>query len=145
MTRILLVYYSQTGRTSRIARLICAATGCDTERLEPLTPFSGSQSDIRKQITSNPHIPIRELVHDINQYGTVILGMPVWDNDIPPPMLSFINTTDWNGIKIHPFFTTGGVYVNVYSSLKDKCRGASISAPLFLIFDNDGVLADVKE
>lgn len=127
MVKNLLVYYSKSGRTSRIARLISCAAECDTARIEDAT-------------TS-----IHELDHDITEYGSVILGMPVWDNGIPGPMGTVIDTADWRGITIHPFFTCGGIFRDVFTVLKDKCKGAAFTAPLYLIFNSSGELTDIRE
>lgn len=119
--KVLLVYYSKTGRTAKIARLIACAAKCDTEKI------------------------IHEFDHDITSYGTVILGMPVWSNGIPGPMGTFIDATDWRGITIHPFFTCGGIFRDVFTELKNKCKGAAFTAPLYLIYNSCGELTDVIE
>lgn len=143
--RILLVYYSQTGRTARIAQLIVRAIDCDIERIESVIPFNGEKKFTQRMFTDDSSSQIRRLNHDIRKYGTVILGMPVWNNGIPSPMITFIDATDWKGITIHPFFTTGGIFINVYDRLKNKCKGASVKSPLYLIYDNSGNLSDIME
>lgn len=110
-----------------------------------MTPYYGYLQDIRQQLKKDPSPAIHKLTHDISRYGTVILGMPVWNNNIPAPMVSFIERVDWRGIKIHPFFATGGIFVSIYSNLKDKCKGAAVTAPLYLIYNNSGQLSGIKE
>lgn len=143
--KILLVYYSQTGRTARIAQLIARAADCDIERIEAVIPFTGDRECTQKRLDEDPFPAINRLTRDIRQYGTVILGMPVWNNGIPGPMITFIDMTDWRGITVHPFFTSGGIFINIYGMLKDKCKGASVKAPLYLIYDGSGNLTDIRE
>lgn len=144
-SNILLVYYSLTGHTEKIAKLIARVIDCDIEKIEPVIPYTGGLTDIRRRISADPSPAIHELSHNITKYGTVILGMPVWNNNIPGPMSTFISRVDWRGVKIHPFFATGGIFINVYSCIKDKCKGAAVTAPLFLIYNNSGQLSEIKE
>ena len=144
-THILLVYYSLTGHTEYVAKLIARAVGCEIERIEPLIPYKHSKELIRRRLRIEPKPEIRILTHDITHYGTIILGMPVWDNDLPGPVITFLEKVDWRGIRVHPFFATGGVYISVYARLKARCKGAAFTAPLYLIYDSDNELVGIKE
>ena len=143
-----MVYFSLTGRTARIARLIEKYISCDTEQIITVTPYPGNTVLVHRIVRKlGPrHRPaIRKLRHDIKRYGTVIIGMPVWNNGIPNPVMTFLESVDWRGVRVHPFFTSGGLYVNAYSQLQDTCKGAGITDPLYVIFDNDGELVQIKE
>ena len=143
-----MIYFSLTGRTAKVAGLIERYIGCDTERIITVTPYPDDEVLVHRLVRGNGplHRPkIRELNHDISRYGIVILGMPVWNNGIPAPMMSFIESVDWRGIKVHPFFTSGGLYVNAYSQLQQTCKGAGITDPLYIIFNSKGELAQIKE
>lgn len=138
---ILLVYFSQTGKTREIANLISRVTGCDVERIRPVIPYTGTAAAIRQQLLSqgnsiNPKI--EPPVHDITSYGTVILGMPVWENDIPAPVRTYIGDIDWRGIRVHPYFSSGGMFQGIYHSLCSSLKGAAVTDPLYLIYDDCG-------
>ena len=146
--KILLVYYSHTGRTAEIARLISHTIGCDEEQLIPDSPITHNIYELRRRILSRgikTPSKIKPMTHDITQYGAVILGMPVWENNIPAPMRSFLTATDWRGIKIHPFFSTGGIYVSAYYKLCSICKGAAVADPLYLVYDLNGRFLRMRE
>jgi NAD(P)H-dependent FMN reductase len=117
------------------------------EQIQPVSPYRGDYYAIRERIRlENGNPPeIGRFNHDIDQYGILIIGTPVWDNSLPGPVISFLDDHDWNGIKIHPFFSVGGIYLNAYSTLKDKCKGAGISDPLYVIYDLNGNLIRIRE
>ena len=145
---ILLIYFSHTGRAKKIAALMSRAVDCETDEIVPVTPYPDDKAALRRLIlmqgvSSRPKI--RKLKHDLSRYGTVILGTPVWENGLPPPVMTFLESYDWRGIKLYPFFTSGGIYMNAYSIIKDKCKGAGIADPLYLIYDDKGNLLDLKE
>lgn len=135
------MYFSQTGKTEEIANLIARVIECDVEKIRPVTPYTGSRASIRKQIIVSKNRPnpfIEKPVHDITRYGTVVLGMPVWENDIPAPVRTYIENIDWRGIRVHPFFSSGGMYQGIFYRLKEELKGAAITDPLYLIYNDSG-------
>ncbi|MCR5592272.1 MAG: hypothetical protein K6F79_00805 [Saccharofermentans sp.] len=139
--KILLVYFSHTGRTCEVAHFISQAIDCDIEQIRPVKQYTDDLFLLKDQIRTCSHDvlpPIHKPEHDITQYGTVILGTPVWNNSVPPPVMSYIRTVDWRGIRIHPFMSCGGIYMFAYNKLINVCKGASFGAPLFLIYDING-------
>ena len=131
-----------------MARLIEMQFGCDTEQIITVTPYPRNIILIHRLVRELGalHRPrIRKIRHDIRRYGTVVIGMPVWNNSIPNPMMTFLESVDWRGIRIHPFFTSGGLYVNAFSQLQDTCKGAGITDPLYIIFDTDGNITGIRE
>ncbi len=138
---ILLVYFSHTGKTHEVARFIAQAIECDLEEIKPVYEYTKDPVLLKNQINQSEHDPlplIHRPQHDITNYGTVILGTPVWNNSIPPPVMTYIKNVNWKGIRIHPFMSCGGFYMFAYNKLTDICKGASFGAPLFLIYDLDG-------
>lgn len=140
-SKVLLVYYSHTEKTKQIANLIRRVTDCDEDRIIPKETYPNDPYALRTRLhREGPQArpPIRKLNHDIKEYGTVIIGTPVWNNGLPPPVLTFLEDNDWRGIKVYPFFSSGGIYACVLSKLKEKTKGAGIADPLYLIYDDKG-------
>lgn len=145
---VLLVYYSFSGKTARVAKLIAGYIPCDTEQIITVSSYPLNRILIHRILArlGPRHRPvILRPRHKVSNYGTVIIGMPVWNNGIPNPMLSFLESVDWRGIRVYPFFTSGGLYVNALSQLQNTCKGAGITDPLYIIFDSDGNITDVRE
>ena len=49
----------------------------------------------------------------------------------------------FNGIYIS--VEDGGAFMNIYSSLKQRCKGASLADPLYLIYDDCGNFLKIIE
>jgi len=137
---ILLAYFSNTGNTEAVATFIASEYYCDIEVITPERDYGKNISEIKKRLIrerDNPP-PIKKPKYDIRQYSVVVIGTPVWNNDIPAPVKQYLLESDWRGKKIHPFFSYGGIYFNAYHSLISICKGASFGAPLFIKNDHNG-------
>lgn len=131
-----------------MAGLIDRYIPCDTEQIVTVKPYPGNRLLIQRIIKKlGPrHRPgILKPKHDVSRYGTVIIGTPVWNNAIPNPVMTFLESVDWRGIKVYPFFTSGGLYLNAYSQLRSTCKGAGITDPLYIIYDTDGNIIGIRE
>lgn len=107
--RILVVYYSRTGTTERIANEIAEALNCDIEKLYDLKKRNGIMGYIasgRDAVKRNLAL-INQIENDPTEYDLVIIGSPVWAST----MSSAARTYIINGktkFKNLAFFTTSG-------------------------------------
>lgn len=128
--------------------MIAKVIGCDIEGLKTIKTYKGTMAALGKEIRREIpgyHAKIKKLEHDVTKYGTIILGMPVWLNDIPSPMKTFIESVDWRGLTVHPFFSTGGIYSGVYGEVVRRCGGASVKDPLYIIYGKGGRFLRIDE
>ena len=105
--KILIVYYSRSGNTKNIAQIIGSKLNADLEevidnkRRKGLVGFiiSGNEAHLQKII------PIEKLTKDPALYDLVIIGTPIWANNISTPIRSFIKEYQ-EKIKKAAFFCT---------------------------------------
>ena len=116
LKKVLLIYHSVGGRTAFAAQAVTSVVKCDVMELT-----ASSIEDVQKKIPG---------------YGVIIIGSPVFYNDIPEVLSTVLEKADWSGVRIYPFFCCGGIYLKAYRRLKDLCRGAVISSPLAIRFDS---------
>lgn len=104
---IFIVYYSRTGRTRKIAEQLSSKLPAEIEEVKDdknrkgLLGFitSGNEAYLRKVI------PIDKLKDNLAQYDCVIIGTPVWANNISTPIRSFLEKYK-NQFKRVAFFCT---------------------------------------
>ena len=146
-SRTLLVYFSLTDKTRETAEFISIDIECDIERIKLQTDPGDDIFRIKTQIREGTEslFLIEPPTCDLQQYGTVIIGMPVWENDVPPPIKSFLLQKDWRGVTMHPFFSSGGIHKDVLRNLQRLCPGARLASQLFLIFDLNGNYLGAEE
>ena len=108
----LIVYYSYSGITRKLAEDIALITDGELQELEPQDPYSFSYNtavkEVRAQIEKGYCPPLRQGLANIDDFETIFIGSPNWLKTFAPPVLSFLRTTYLSGKTIIPFCTHGG-------------------------------------
>jgi len=109
---VLIVYLTRTENTKAIAEIIHQQVGGDMIELKLETPYPEDYDKIVAQVDSENERgylpPLDTEIENIGEYGTVFIGFPTWDMQLPPPMRSFLNEYDLSGKTVIPFNTNGG-------------------------------------
>ena len=114
--KTLVVYFSATGTTKRIAEKIAAIENADLYEIKPKQPYSSKDldySDKKSRTTkeqndkkSRPEISSEKL--NLSGYTTIYIGYPIWWGEEPRIMDTFVENYDFGNIKMIPFCTSGG-------------------------------------
>lgn len=110
--KTLVVYYSQSGNTEKIAKKVAEATGADIELIETVSPYTGDYqkivSDAQDEVEHDYQRPIKPLKHNVKDYDRIIVGTPTWWYKMASPVLTFLSTNDFHGKVVVPFMTNAG-------------------------------------
>ena len=109
--KVLVVYFSHSGNTQKLAKEVSDQVGGDFRRIEPVTPYPDDDElyDYTKQEQDKDERPgLKDLDIDISKYDTVFIGYPVWWYTYPQIILSFFDEYDLSNKTIVPFVTHGG-------------------------------------
>ncbi|MEO8656503.1 MAG: flavodoxin, partial [Ramlibacter sp.] len=92
MDTILVVCYSYTGTTRRLARLLCSHQGWPLGEIVEEHPRSGAFGTLRCVLDSllRRHPAVRYEGPDPADFHTVVLVSPVWMYRLAGPMRSFV-------------------------------------------------------
>ena len=114
--KTLVVYYSASGNTQRVAKDIAAATGGTLFELVPTEVYTEedldwTQSDSRvnreHEDESLRDVPLTTTeVADWDTYDTVFLGYPIWWQIAAWPVNNFVKANDFTGKTVIPFATS---------------------------------------
>ena len=122
--KTLVVYYSYTDDTRRLANMIHEKVGGDIFEIQPLALYSSDYDAAfvqgRKEVEERFKPQLRNTLDDIAEYGIIYIGSPIWFNTIAPPVASFLFEQRLAGKTIIPFFTYDGDGVG--HSMKDIVR-----------------------
>lgn len=136
-TRVLLAYFSGTGTTRGVAQNLTAALGSDVATLYEITPqepYTAADLDytnsncrsVREQQDPDVRPAISGSVGNMEQYDVVFLGYPIWNNDAPRIIYTFLESYDFEGKTIVPFCTSGGSGIsNSVSNIRGLASGAT--------------------
>lgn len=111
----LVVYFSNTGTTERVAEKLAAITDADLFEIEPSVPYSTEDLDYNdddarcmRELNDPAARPeIANAVEHWDDYKTVFIGYPIWWSRTPPIMQTFVEGYDWRGKTVVPFCTSG--------------------------------------
>lgn len=109
--RVLVLYFSETGNTQKLANIIYNEVGGDFRRIEPVEayPTGDALFDYTEEEADNDERPeFKDLDINIDDYDTIFVGYPIWWYQMPMIMYTFFDEYDLSGKTIVPFNTHEG-------------------------------------
>lgn len=131
--RTLVVYYSATGNTQRMAEYIAAATGGDLFELVPSDPYTDADLDWTDENSRVVHEYENESERDVAleqtsvenwaEYDTVFIGYPIWWGIAAWPVNTFIDANDFSSKTVIPFCTSSSSGLGASGDLLAEAAG----------------------
>ena len=89
---VLIVYYSRSGNTRKVADMIAHLIDCDVEPIVSKANLSGFGGfKCAYSAVFNKLLQINEIEHDLEKYKVVLIGTPIWVGKISSPIRTFIH------------------------------------------------------
>lgn len=131
MSKTLVVFYSYSSTTKKLAEDIALITDGDIRELIPVTPYSftynGATKEARSEIERGYCPKLLSGNEPINHYDYIFIGSPNWFKSFAPPILSFLRSVDLNGKTIIPFCTHGGGgFGQIESNIEKECPNSKL-------------------
>lgn len=114
--KILVVYYSASGNTERIAEIIAEDTEADIFEIVPEKIYTeadldwtddGSRVNREHNDDALQDIPlVTTQVEDFNSYDVIFIGYPIWWQEASWVVNNFVIENDFAGKKVIPFCTS---------------------------------------
>ena len=116
MSKKPVAYFSATGRTAKVAKLLAEAIGADIHEIKPKEPYTRADLNwmnrkSRSSIEMNNKAFRPEMAENnvsIGDYDVVFLGFPIWWYVAPTIINTFFESADFSGKRIILFATSGG-------------------------------------
>jgi flavodoxin len=110
LSRILVVYYSRSGITRRIARRIAKGCDADIEEIADLADRTGLSGRLRSAVEAlvGMNTAIRPVSHPPADHDLVVVGTPVWCWNIASPVRSYLEAYRTSLHRVAFFCTFGG-------------------------------------
>lgn len=144
--KILVAYFSQSGDTKKLARLIRQKTNGRLFEIEPETSYEGEYDDILKQakkdLESGARPRLKAIPDSLDPYDTIFIGTPNWWSKVAPPVATFLSSCDLTGKTIIPFNTHGGEGTGeIEKNIAELCPASTVK-PGFSLPGNSGTRAE---
>ena len=131
--KVLVVYYSASGNTKRVAEDIAETAGGDLFEITPTEPYTSddlnwTNSDSR---VSREHddeslrdVPLTTTeVENWDDYDTVFIGYPIWWGIAAWPVDNFVKENDFTGKTVIPFCTAATSGIGDSGNLLEEMTG----------------------
>lgn len=140
MNKKIVIYFSYTGNTRKIANMIKDKLNCNILELKPVIPYSDDYQkvvDEEQSLEGSNHKPQIENINlNLDDYDTIILGTPVWWYREAPVIRTFLSNYDLSGKKIIPFATNVGWLGKTFIEIKKLCPNSTIANEKNIVFES---------
>ena len=129
MNNNLVVYFSCSGETKKVAEELKSVLNCDIFEIVPETLYTDRDLDWNdKNSRSTVEMDdescrsrIRNRIDNIDKYDTIYLGFPIWWYTAPKIINTFLDSYDFSNKKVILYCTSGGSSIDkTYNDLKNS-------------------------
>ena len=114
--KTLVVYYSDTGTTEGVAKIIAKETNGDLVKLEPKIPYTEADLNWRDKNSrvvkehenlDKVHVELKNAkIKNFDTYDTVFIGYPIWWSEATWVVDDFVEKNDFTGKRVIAFATS---------------------------------------
>ena len=151
--KTLVVYFSWSGNLDKMAHWIADETGGDLRRVTAKEAYPEDYNKVADRAKNEKDKGIRPAINvnitkeEMANYDTIYFGFPVWWYDLPMPMWTFLESYDFKGKTIIPFFSHEGSSngANALPTLQKLAKGATVLTKDALSIRGGNVAKSEKE
>ncbi len=137
MSKKLVAYFSASGITRNVAKMVAEAAGADLYEITPKEAYTKADLNwMDKKSRSSVEMADKKIRPEITdtdakiaEYDEIFLGFPIWWYVAPTIINTFLEKYDFTGKKIVLFATSGGSgFGNTIKELQPSAPGAQFVA-----------------
>ncbi|MBO5484565.1 MAG: Ig-like domain-containing protein [Lachnospiraceae bacterium] len=136
----LIVYFSWSSNTEKMATYIQEQTGGDLLRLQPVNPYPEDYGECgnvaREERDNNARPEIANLPVSLSEYDTILVGYPIWWHTAPMIIGTFLENYDLSGMDIYPFTQSASMDIEQFGNsmnfIRENALGATVHDGLFV-------------
>lgn len=131
--KTLVVYYSASGNTRNVAKMIAKEAGADTFEITPVNAYTNDDlawqnksSRVSKEYADESlrDVELTKVTPDNwDSYDTVLVGYPIWWYIAAWPVNNFVKGNDFTGKTVIPFCTSSSSGIGDSGNLLQKMAG----------------------
>lgn len=139
MGDVLVIYYSYTGNSEKIAKYVSDKLDADILRLEPEIPFSNDYDKVVDEWQNNNikrDVSIKKIDIDLAKYKKIVLITCTWWYGISPVMKRFLKEYDLSGKDILVAASNAGWIGHCLDDYRLLLPNSNIKGELDLLFSS---------
>lgn len=128
--KTLIVFYSRSGNTRKVAEALLNSLKCDIEEILDTQNRSGPVGFLRSgyQASRRKLTVLQDIKNDPSQYDLLIIGTPVWGGNMSTPIRTYIqqNKEKFNNVAFFCTYGNSG-QEKTFSEMEGLCGRAPLS------------------
>lgn len=139
MSDTLIIFYSFTGNSKKVAEYVKSKLGADLLELEPAVPFSENYDAVVSEWQNNDmkrDVEIKPIHTDLSKYSKIVLITSTWWYGITPVMKKFLKENDLAGKDVIVAASNAGWLGHCFKDYEMLIKG-NIKGELDLVFSAD--------
>lgn len=140
MTDTLIIYYSYTGNSEKIAYYVKDKLNADILKLEPKIPFSSDYDQVVQEWQNNEikrDVDIKEINIDLSKYKKIVLITCTWWYGISPVMKKFLKDYDLSNKDVLVASSNAGWIGHCFKDYQTLLPNSNIKGELDLVFSSN--------
>ena len=127
--KTLVVYFSWSGNTGKMASYIAEQTGGDLLEIEPEAAYptdyneTGELAKVERDENARPEIA--NLPSSIDEYDRILVGYPIWWHTAPMIIGTFLENYDLTGKDVYPFTQSASMDTQQFNQSVEFVREVS--------------------
>lgn len=102
----LVAYFSYSGNTEEAAKQIAEYTGGTLAEIQRAVPYEDVNTEGEEELNSNARPEITISIDNVEDYDTIFVGYPIWWDEAPMVISTFLESYDFTDKRIIPFCTS---------------------------------------
>lgn len=140
MDKTLVIYYSYTGNSKKVAEYVKNKLKADILELEPAIPFSSDYDEVVDEWQNNDikrDVEIKEVTTDLSKYNKLVLITCTWWYGISPVMKKFLKDYELSGKDVIVAASNAGWIGHCFNDYKTLLANSNIKGELDLVFSSN--------
>lgn len=140
MDKILVIFYSYTGNSKKVAEYAKNKLNADILELEPKVPFSSDYDEVVNEWQNNDikrDVEIKPINIDLSKYKKVVLITSIWWYGITPVMKKFLKEYDLSGKDIIVAGSNAGWIGHCFKDYETLLQNSNIKGKLDIRFSSE--------
>lgn len=129
----IIIFYSRSGNTEKLANRIQKDIGCEILKIVPEQAYGNYIQSVGRVMSERSKNIVPKFITEIpnlEQYSTIFLGFPIWAQDVPVFVAEFIRRCDIKGKNVIPFATYGMSDIQwTMKTLNELCKESNMMLP----------------
>ena len=136
--KVLIIYYSLSGRTKAVAERLQSETGAELYEIQTVKTYPSSYPGVydepKRELEQNDLPDLRSSPPDMSSYDLILVGAPVWWYTVPTPLMKFLQDADFAGKRVASFCTYDSTLGQYHPHFVQQVKNAEVREGISLSY-----------